>query len=536
MNIKTMPKWLQLPFRNLLSLKPGLLILTLSFSFLLILAPVIFAQETISRDEVLKKYEEVTHLTEKLHIAQEDILQTMPKLRLATTALFQNNHVQANRFLDEALQDLKLMESQGEKYAKRTFRLEWLELYWGVVQKFILLALFAFVMVRLPYFRRRFLDQKFSLISKVYLVLLLVCAAIFFAFFDVSRYGEAAWVFFDIQIVFVSVAGLLGGFWAGLIAGILVAAFRIILSPQFMIYAAIVFSAGLIAGLFSRGIETLRKTARMSLFAGGAVGLLHGLAVYLPMAGKLPLLHIGLSILFLICLEGTAVFLFMAIVSGVLDEDARLKMEKELLKTKLAYLQAQISPHFLFNALSTIAAISRKEKSFESERLVIHLAGFFRRTIRRPEDEVTLKEEMSYIDSYMELEKARYMENLNVVKDYRLADELWDVETPFLIIQPLVENAIEHGISQKIDGGTLTIKIFSEKDDIHITVIDDGPGAEESKMTEVLNGEHVTEESGIGVQNIHERLKALYGADYGLRIKTSPGAGMSVTVRIPLKK
>ena len=492
------------------------------------------AAETISRDEVLTKYEEVAHLTEKLNIHQEDVLQILPKLRLATSALFTENYLQANRFLDEALQDLSLINSQGTAHARRSFRLEWLELYWGIVQKFAIIALFAFLLVRLPYFRHMFCREHFPLISKIYLTLLLSVAAVFFAFFDVSRYGEAAWVFFDIQVIFVAAGGLLGGIWAGLMAGALVGAFRLILSPQFMFYALIILSVGIIAGFFARGIKTLRHTTWISLFAGGTIGAAHGIAVYGPMMGKLPGLYILMSILFLTFLEGGAIFVFMAIVSGVLDEDARRKMEQELLKTKLLFLQAQISPHFLFNALNTVSAICWREKAGEAQRLILHLAGFFRRALKHIDDRITIKEEMEYIDSYLELEKARYQERLTVIHDYQLSDGSWNVEIPFLVIQPLVENAIEHGIGTQEKGGTLSIVISEDEKNVRIDVIDDGAGTEKGKIEAILSGTRSSAKGGgIGLQNIHQRLIGLYGKEHGLQIETRPGEGMRVTVKIP---
>ena len=210
-------------------------------------------------------------------------------------------------------------------------------------------------------------------------------------------------------------------------------------------------------------------------------------------------------------------------------------MERELLETKLLFLQAQISPHFLFNALNTISAICHRENASEARRLILNLADFFRRALKRVDDKITLREEMGYIDAYLELEKARFQERLQIRKEFNLPEFLWEARIPFLVLQPIVENAIKHGISKKEAGGTLVIRLAMENQCLSVEVTDDGPGEDLAKIEKIIQGRDVPADVGIGLQNINQRLIRLYGAESRLHFGGAPGHGFSVQVRLPLE-
>jgi sensor histidine kinase YesM len=232
-------------------------------------------------------------------------------------------------------------------------------------------------------------------------------------------------------------------------------------------------------------------------------------------------------------LEAGSIFVFFAVVSGVLKEEKRRVMENELLKTKLRFLQAQISPHFLFNALNTISAICNREKAPEASKLILHLANFFRRALKRIEEQITVAEELTYIDSYLELEKARFQERLKIVKKIKVSDESVETPIPFLVIQPLVENAIKHGISKKEEGGTLEIRVYEEAEMLIFEIHDDGIGCPDQKIKEILSSEKREHGAGIGLYNIDQRLRQIYGENFGLKFHTELDQGMTMKVMIP---
>jgi len=284
-------------------------------------------------------------------------------------------------------------------------------------------------------------------------------------------------------------------------------------------------------------MRSFSVTGKQSLLAGMTVGFLHGAAIYLPLWNLLPSFYIVTSIVFIMVLEGFAIFMFFAVISGIIREDKRQEMERELLKTQLLFLHAQISPHFLYNALNTISAVCSRENAGEARRLVLRLADIFRRAARKLDDRVTLKEELDYIDSYLEIEKARFQDRLKIVKEVHISAALEETRIPFLVLQPLVENAIKHGISKKEAGGTLHIRVTEEKGRIKVEVNDDGVGTDKARLESVLLGKTAgTQEVGIGIRNINQRLIRFYGSDFNLTFECQPGKGMKVTVLIPVRE
>ncbi|HTL46486.1 MAG TPA: histidine kinase [Verrucomicrobiae bacterium] len=484
----------------------------------------------------MAKYDKAVALAGELNVGEEDILHILPKIRMASQAMMNGEFSKADTILGEALEDLALINSQRPEHLQRTFRLEWLEIYREIIQKYAILALLAFLLIRVPYFRRMLHADRISVMGKVYLAMMTVITALFFSFFDVSRYGESAWAFFDIQVVLLAIGGLLGGLWPGVLSGFLVGAFRWVLNPELHVYFWIALAAGTLGGLGARSIRSFRNTAKAGLLTGAAAGTLHGALVYIPLARELSWTYALMSILFLALMEGGAVFVFLAVVSGILREDHRREMETELLQTKLLFLQAQISPHFLFNALNTISAICHRENAHEARKLVLNLADFFRRAIKRVDDKITLREELGYIDSYLELEKARFQERLRVEKVIEIPEALWNAKIPFLVLQPLVENAIKHGISKKEEGGRLTIRISESGKCLEVEVKDDGAGADADTMEKILSREYASGEFGIGLQNINQRLVRLYGKAHRLKFSGKAGQGLSVTVRLPVSQ
>ncbi|MFB8189337.1 sensor histidine kinase [Microbacterium sp. NPDC055988] len=200
----------------------------------------------------------------------------------------------------------------------------------------------------------------------------------------------------------------------------------------------------------------------------------------------------------------------------------------QLAEAELRSLRAQISPHFIYNALTAIASFVLTDPE-RARELVLEFADFTRYSFRRQGEFTTLAEELGSIHSYLELERARFGDRLRVT--LQIAPETLATVIPFLSVQPLVENAVRHGLEPGEGGGE--IRIASRDDGTHteITVEDDGVGMDPEALRATLtasdDGVHV------GLRNVDTRLRQLYGADGGLVVETNTGAGTLVRMRVP---
>ncbi len=220
---------------------------------------------------------------------------------------------------------------------------------------------------------------------------------------------------------------------------------------------------------------------------------------------------------------GVGQLLSMQMELAELDRQAQL-----LTKARLDALHAQINPHFFFNTINTIVSYSRTNPEI-ARKLLIHLADLFRQTLRRRGHYITLGQELECIETYLALEKARFGETLTV--KHEIDEELLGMQIPFLSLQPLVENAVKHGITPKIGGGTVRISAFMENKHLIMVVKDDGIGIPDEKIHLVLQPGYGSG-NGVGLSNVHERLISLYGPSYGLQISSS-NEGTSVYIKIP---
>jgi len=198
-------------------------------------------------------------------------------------------------------------------------------------------------------------------------------------------------------------------------------------------------------------------------------------------------------------------------------------------KAELNVLRAQINPHFLFNTLNTIITYSRTNPE-TARRLLIRLASFFRHALKRRGHFNSLREEVEYVNNYLVLEKARFGEKLRIQRN--IDPGLLDCQVPALTLQPLVENAVKHGIQPKTGAGTVSITVELKKGEILFTIKDDGVGISKDKIQEILlpgSGSG----NGIGLSNVHERLKSLFGKNYGLRVVSDENKGTCICFKIP---
>jgi two-component system LytT family sensor kinase len=199
------------------------------------------------------------------------------------------------------------------------------------------------------------------------------------------------------------------------------------------------------------------------------------------------------------------------------------EQETLLLAAKVEALKSQINPHFLFNTLASISSLIRSEPE-TARTLIIRLSGLLRRLIRSHQHFVTLREELEAIDEYLDIEVVRFGPKLQVRKE--IAADTLDAVVPSMILQPLVENSIKHGLSRKIGPGCIIIRSWRESGHAVIEVEDDGMGFLMERLEEPMS-------SGIGLANVRERLSVIYGATYQLKLRSEPGKGTCARIEIP---
>ena len=203
----------------------------------------------------------------------------------------------------------------------------------------------------------------------------------------------------------------------------------------------------------------------------------------------------------------------------------------QVAEAELKALRAQISPHFLFNTLNSIAALVRVDAD-QARDLIVDFANFFRRTLKHHGEFVTLAEELDYVEHYVRFETVRFGSSLSV--SYDVAVQTESVLLPLLTVQPLVENAIQHGVAQKIGGGHVLISTRAVEDgDVEITIEDDGVGIAPDMLERIRVGSNTSNGLGMALSNINERLQKIFGPEYFLQIESTPDVGTKVSFRIP---
>jgi two-component system sensor histidine kinase YesM len=204
-----------------------------------------------------------------------------------------------------------------------------------------------------------------------------------------------------------------------------------------------------------------------------------------------------------------------------------------LRSAELALLQAQINPHFLYNTLDAIVWLIEMEKNEQAEEMVTSLSAFFRSSLSNGRDIITLREEEQQVRSYLEIQQVRYKDILQYQID--IDPQLAEYEIPKLTLQPLVENALYHGIKLKRGQGHITVGGTASGENIILTVTDDGAGMTRERLEQVRSAILHEQQIGFGVATVHERLQLMFGPAYGLQIDSSEGEGTCVTVTIPKK-
>jgi len=232
--------------------------------------------------------------------------------------------------------------------------------------------------------------------------------------------------------------------------------------------------------------------------------------------------------------RGTSAMLVRAVdevarwVSGQVELAAADRQRTRLMEAELRALRAQISPHFIYNSLTAVASFVRTDPD-RARDLLLEFADFTRYALRHRGEYTTLADELRNTERYLQLEQARFGDRL--VVELQVAPEVLPIAVPFLVVQPLVENAVRHGMEGHDGVVTVSIDAVDDGSDALISVEDDGPGSDPEIVRAALV--HDTGSESVGIGNVDARLRQVYGDRYGLVVETAPAAGTKVSFRVP---
>ena len=218
-----------------------------------------------------------------------------------------------------------------------------------------------------------------------------------------------------------------------------------------------------------------------------------------------------------------SVMLPIKIWNNTRNEGKLEEQQRHLIQARLEALTSQINPHFLFNTLNSVSSLIRTDPN-QARVMVLKLSNILRRLLRKHENFSALREELSFIDDYLSIEVVRFGDKLRFEKE--VDSDTLDMLVPSMLLQPLIENCVKHGLSSKVEGGTIRLGSRRVDSRLLLSVEDDGVGIPESKLATLLD-------QGIGVSNVSERLKVLFGSDHKMNIDSQPGRGTRIEIEIP---
>jgi two-component system, LytTR family, sensor kinase len=422
------------------------------------------------------------------------------------------------------------------------------ELLFTLLLKVGVASSIAALLARWNTFRRVLFTEERDADQKLKLMLFLVPPLIVGV---ILRLLSPAYQFADLSLEGAFLMGLLGGRVVGPIGG------AIITVPALMAHewlaAPTAATAGLIGGLIRQLIpdkEDLwnfgpftflnipKAIMRMLIKVEVMWEMLPLMACVLLEVGRVALVMILPSPHWLFAIDPHWNWRLCLVVIGTLMSVAsplkiwnntRIEMNLErhqqlLLRARMDALSSQINPHFLFNTLNTVTALIRVDPD-TARGVVLKLSNILRRLLRKHETFVTLREELSFIDDYLDIEVARFGEdNLDIVKE--IDNHTLETFIPSMLLQPIVENSLKHGLAPKLEGGRICLRTSTRDSRLRIEIEDNGVGISEEKMP------HVYVE-GIGLSNVRERLRVLYGADFNLEIESLEGKGTIIKIDVP---
>ncbi|WP_029323534.1 sensor histidine kinase [Butyrivibrio sp. AE3004] len=222
-----------------------------------------------------------------------------------------------------------------------------------------------------------------------------------------------------------------------------------------------------------------------------------------------------------------------------LMQEKELTMEAHLKDAQLKYLQAQINPHFLFNTLNAGAQLAMMEGADKTYEYVQTVADFFRYNVKNHETEVSVREEVTLVDNYIRILNVRFSGDIKYEK--QVDERLLSINMPTMVLQPIVENAVNHGIREMGDKGIITLRVYREDNNVCISVRDNGKGIEQEDIDKILSGDWSKEDgqydnNGIGMDNVVSRLRIFTGREDAVMIRSEgKDMGCEVIIRLPLE-
>ena len=216
------------------------------------------------------------------------------------------------------------------------------------------------------------------------------------------------------------------------------------------------------------------------------------------------------------------------------EELERVEMEKQLEAARLEFLKSQINPHFLFNTLNMISCTAKLEKAGTTEKMIASLSSLLRYNLKMSEQVVFLEQELKIVDDYIYIQKMRFGGRIRYERD--LPEDIRDIQVPSFTLQPLVENALYHGIKNKRGKGMIRIEGELDGEDCILLITDNGKGMTPERLEQVRKGirnRKVRETDIYGLYNVNERIRLNFGENYGITITSTYGEGTCVTVRLP---
>jgi|SRR5687767_2391615 len=420
----------------------------------------------------------------------------------------------------------------------------------NLLVKLAVAASLASILVRFEIFKRSLLREDRSVVERL---LLAGSISALFGAGVATRVVTRTYIAADVGLEGCLIAGLVGGYVTGLVAGVLIS-LPAMFNGEFLampLFAAVGVLGGLVRDaapdteevwrfspfpdlslyralrnwsdhrrtLFYLFFQIVILATEFLRFVGNQFGDGRFLFAFYPdWANPHPANYVlvWLTTMF-------AVTLPIKIWSNARTE-RKLEVQQRLLQeARLRALMSQINPHFLFNTLNSIASLVRTNP--DTARLVIlKLSNILRRLLRKHENLTTLREELAFIDDYLSIEMVRFGDKLRFLKDVEPA--ALDCTVPSMLLQPIVENSVKHGLSSKVAGGTIQLKVWISSGCLHLVVEDNGVGIPESELESLFS-------KGIGVSNVNERLKVLFGSDYKMWIDSKLGEGTRTGIEIP---
>lgn len=281
-----------------------------------------------------------------------------------------------------------------------------------------------------------------------------------------------------------------------------------------IVLAATIVSSVVLSRYISRPIHSLNKA--MGEFEANAEGF-----SYEPVYGSLEVTSLSNAF-------GHLVIRIQELMNKVRNEEIVLR------KTELRALQAQINPHFLYNTLDSIAWMCEEGRTKDAVEMVNALARLFRISISKGHELIPVEKEVEHAKSYLQIQKFRYKNQFQY--SFEVQESCLGYYCNKITLQPIIENAIYHGLNRMIDEGFIEIRIFEDGDDVVFTVEDNGVGMTKEQCESILHKEVKGQTGGIGIKNVNDRVKIYFGEQYGMKIESELDEGTKVSIRMPKLK